>query len=262
MRTASLLRTIAQIAAVLFVFALFASGSPLAEAAEIKVLTSVALTPTFDELAPQFEKASGNKLAIGYALIAEVRKRMLAGESADVVILSRPVMEELEKAGKLASDGIVDVAGTEVGIAARAGAQKPDIGTVEALKRTLLAAKSISYADPAKGGASGVYFAQVLERLGIAAEMKPKTVLVPGPQAGEAVAKGEAELGVAQVSELVTVPGTELVGTLPGEYARVTMFSAALGAGSKVAEEAKAFIRFLTEPTAAAVFKAKGFKSG
>ena len=239
-----------------------ALGSGVAHAAEIKVLTSVALTPVLDELKPKFEQASANKLAIGYALIAEIRKRMLAGETADVIILSRPVMDELQKDSKFAPGPIVDIAGTAVALAVRAGAPRPDIGTVEALKRTLLAAKSIVYADPAKGGASGVYFAQVLERLGIAQQMKPKTMLVPGAQAAEVVAKGEAELGVAQTSEIVTVAGAQVLGPLPGEYGRVTLFSGAVGAGSKVAEEAKALLRFLTGPTAAAALKAKGFQPG
>jgi len=171
-------------------------------------------------------------------------------------------MDELQKDSKFAPGPIVDIAGTAVALAVRAGAPRPDIGTVEALKRTLLAAKSIVYADPAKGGASGVYFAQVLERLGIAQQMKPKTMLVPGAQAAEVVAKGEAELGVAQTSEIVTVAGAQVLGPLPGEYARVTLFSGAVGAGSKVAEEAKALLRFLTGPTAAAALKAKGFQPG
>ena len=130
-------------------------------AAEIKVLTSVALTSAFSELVPNFEQVTGNKLNIGYSLIADIRKRMLDGETADVIILSRPVMDELDKQQKFASGSVTNVAGTPVALAIRAGAPKPDISTVDALKRTLLAARSIVYADPAKGGASGVYFAKV-----------------------------------------------------------------------------------------------------
>ena len=244
-------------------FALIAaSEGTVADAAEVSVLTSVALTPALDELAPQFERATGNKLKIGYSLIADIRKRMLAGESADVVILSRPVMDELQKAGKFAPGSIVDVAGTAVALVVKAGGAKPDIASVEALKRSLLAAKSIVYADPAKGGASGVYFAKVLDRLGIAEAMKAKTKLVPGAQAAEVVAKGEAEIGVAQTSEIVTVPGAELLGPLPGELASITLFSADIGAGTKVPEAAKALIQFLAGPQAAPVFKAKGFQPG
>jgi molybdate transport system substrate-binding protein len=140
--------------------------SHVAQAAELKVLTSMALTSVLDELKPSFEKATGHKLNIGYDLIAAHRKSILDGEAADVIILSRAPMEELLKQGKVSTG-----------------------------------------ADPAKGGASGVYFARVLDRLDIAEQMKPKTILVPGAQAAEVVAKGEAELGVAQGSEIVPVPG-------------------------------------------------------
>src|SRR5258705_900631 len=174
-------------------------------AAEIKVLTSVALTSALNQIAPNFEQATGNKLNIGYSLIADIRRRILDGETADVIILSRPVMDELDKQQKFASGSITNVAGTPVAVAVRAGAPKPDISTVDALKRTLLAAKSIVYADPAKGGASGVYFAHVVDRLGIADQLKSKTILVPGAQAAEVVANGEAEIGVAQTSEIVPV---------------------------------------------------------
>ena len=135
-----------------------------------------------------------------------------------MIILSRPVMDELQKQEKVATGPITNVVGTAVSVAARAGAPKPDMSSVDAFKRSLLAAKSIVYADPAKGGASGVYFASVLDRLGIAEQMKPKTILVPGAQAADIVAKGEAELGVAQASEIVPVAGAQLVGPLPGEY--------------------------------------------
>ena len=234
----------------------------VADAAEVKVLTSVALTSALDELAPQFERATGNKLTIGYGLISDIRKRILEGESADVIILSRPVMDELQKQDKVAVGPITNVVGTAVSVAARAGAPKPDMSSVDAFKRSLLAAKSIVYADPAKGGASGVYFASVLDRLGIAEQMKPKTILVPGAQAADVVAKGEAELGVAQASEIVPVAGAQLVGPLPGEYARVTVFSAGIGAGTKAPDAAKSLIQFLTGPTAAPVFKSKGFEPG
>jgi molybdate transport system substrate-binding protein len=231
-------------------------------AAEIKVLTSVALTSALDQIAPKFEQATGNKLNIGYSLIADIKKRMLEGETADVIILSRPVMDELDKQGKFASGSIANIVGTPVALAIRAGAPKPDISTVDALKRTLLAAKSIAYADPAKGGAAGVYFAHVVERLGIADQLKSKTILMPGAQAPEVVAKGEAELGVAQTSEIVPVAGAQVLGPLPGEFASTTLFTAGIGATTKVPEAAKSLIQFLTGPVAVPVFSAKGFQPG
>ncbi len=232
-----------------------------ANAAEIKVLTSVALTTALNELAPKFEQATGNKLNIGYSLIADIRKRILEGETADVIILSRPVMDELQKQDKFASGGIVNVAGTPVALAVRKGAARPDISTADALKNALLNAKSIVYADPSKGGASGVYFARVIDRLGIADQLKSKTILVPGAQAAEVVAKGEAEIGVAQGSEIVPVEGAELLGPLPGEFASTTIFTAGIGAPSKVVEEAKSLIQFLGGPVARPLLKAKGFQS-
>jgi molybdate transport system substrate-binding protein len=225
-------------------------------------LTSVALTSALNQVAPNFEQATGNKPNIGYSLIADIRKRMLEGEAADVMILSRPVMDELDKQQKFASGSMTNVAGTPVALAIRAGSPKPDISTVEALKRTLLDAKSIVYADPSKGGASGVYFAHVLDRLGIADQLKSKTILVPGPQAAEVVAKGEAEIGVAQSSEIVPVAGAEVLGPLPGELASTTLWTAAIGATTKAPEAAKSLIQFLTGPVARPVFSAKGFQPG
>jgi molybdate transport system substrate-binding protein len=232
-----------------------------ARAADVKVLTSVALKSVLDELAPAFEKVTGNKVTIGYDLAAEQKKRILAGEAADVIILTRGMMDDLQKQGKLAGD-LVNVAGTPVVLAARAGAPKPDIGTADALKKTLLAARSVVYADPAKGGLSGVAFARALDRLGIAEQMKPKTILVPGAQSADLIAKGEAELGVGQASEIVPVAGVQVVGPLPGELASTTLFTAAVGQASKAPDAAKAFIEFLTGTEATPRFEAMGFQPG
>jgi molybdate transport system substrate-binding protein len=243
--------------------AIFGSVHPNgAQAAELKILTSVALTSVLDELAPMFEKATGTKLSIDYNLIAVQRKRILEGESADVIILSRGVMDEVQKQDKIGASGLVNVAGTPVSVAARAGAPTPDISTADAFKQTLLNARSLVYADPARGGASGVYFARVLDRLGIAEQMNAKTILVPGAQAAEVVAKGEAELGVAQASEIVPVAGAQLVGPLPGEFASMTVFTAGIGAVSQSPDPANELIKFLTGPEAAGRFKAKGFEPG
>jgi molybdate transport system substrate-binding protein len=150
-----------------------------AYAAEVKVMSTVALTPTLDELKAKYE-SSGNRLVIVYNTIAGLRKQIDAGETADVLILSRPVLEALQSQGKVADGSIANMGKTYVAIGVRTGAPLPDISTAEKLKAALLAAKSISYADPAKGGASGVYFARVIDRLGITDQMKSKTVLVPG----------------------------------------------------------------------------------
>ena len=234
----------------------------VARAAEIKVLTSVALTSSLNEVVPAFERQTGHKVTIDYNLAAEQKKRILAGERADVIILTRAMMEDLAKQGKVKADSIANVAGTPVAIVARAGSAKPDISSVETFKQTLLSAKSISYADPAKGGLSGVVAARAIEHLGIAEQLKAKTILVPGAQAPELVAKGEAELGIAQASEIVPVAGVQLVGPLPGELASTTLFTAGIGAESQSAAAAKALIDFLRGPEAAPSFKAKGFEPG
>lgn len=225
------------------------------------MLSSVALTSVLNELTPAFEKKTGDKLVIDYDLAANLKKRILDGERADVIILTRSMMEDLLKNNKLAADGLVNVAGTPVALATRAGAQKPDIGNAEAFKQVLLSARSIVYADPAKGGLSGVVAARAIERLGIAEEMKAKTILVPGAQAAELVAKDEAELGIAQASEIVPFAGVQLVGPLPGDLGGMTLFTGGIGAESRSAEAAKGLIKFLTGPEATPNFKAKGFEA-
>ena len=228
-------------------------------AAEVKVFTSVALKSALDALAPAFEKKTGHKLVIDYALAAEQKKRVLDGERADVIIVTRAMMEDLVKQKKV-TEGLVNVVGTPVSVAARTGAPKPDVSTVEAFKQALLAAKSLAYSDPAKGGLSGVATARAIEHLGIAEQMKPKSILVSGALAPELVAKGEAELGIAQASEIVPIAGTQLVGPLPGELAVMTLFTGGIDTESQSVEAGKALIEFLTGPDAAASFKAKGFE--
>jgi molybdate transport system substrate-binding protein len=232
--------------------------APAAFAAEIKVMSTVALTPTLAELTPKYEASSGNRLVFVYSTIADLKKRIEGGETADVMILSRPALEELQTQGKIAQSSIANVGSSYVAVGVRADAPKPDISTAEKLKAALLAAKSISYADPAKGGASGVYFAKVLDRLGIADQMKSKTILVPGAQAGELVAKGEAEMGVAQASEIASVPGAQVVGPLPGDLNSAIIFAAGIGSTAKDPAAAKSLIELLTGPTGAAVLKSKG----
>jgi len=234
------------------------AGARAVLAADLKVMSTVALSATLDEVKPKFESATGHKVTIVYGVIAELKKRVQDGETSDVMLLSRAALDDLQSQGKVAAGSIVNVASSSVSVAARSGAPKPDISTSDALKRAVLASKSIVYADPAKGGASGVHFARVLERLGIADEMKAKTILVPGAQAAEVVSKGEAELGVAMASEIVPIAGAQLVGPLPGHLGMSLVFSAGMGPTSKDPAAASALIRFITGPATAAVLKAKG----
>src|SRR6201985_1783843 len=248
------LRTIATAVGVLMV------SSTVGHASDLKIFAPVALTQALNELSPIFEQKTGHKLSISYDLAAVQKKRILDAERADVIILTRAMMEDLAKQNKLAPGNIVNIAGTPVALAARAGAPKPDITTVEAFKQTLLSAKSISYADPAKGGLSGVVAGKAIERLGIAEQMKAKTTLVPGAQPPDLVAKGEVELGIAQASEIVPIAGVQLVGPLPGELGSLTLFTGGVGAESGSADAAKALIEFLSGPEAAPHFKSKGFE--
>jgi len=249
-----------QAAAALFGFSLLSALTTIttaARAAEVKVLSTVALTPALDELVPNYE-SGGNRLTIVYSTIAELKKRIDGGETADVLILSRPVLDGLAAQGKVTEGSIVSIGTSYVAVGVRAGSALPDISTPEKLKVALLATKSISYADPAKGGASGIHFARVLDRLGIADQMKARTVLVPNAQAGELVAKGEVEMGVAQASEIAAVPGTKVVGPLPGDLNSSIIFAAGIGSASQNPAAAKALIELLTSPAGTAVLRAKG----
>src|SRR6516164_2730160 len=225
-------------------------GAVWANAAEIKVLSSVALTSALDELAPVFERTTGNKLVIDYGVAAQLRERFLAGAAADVLILTRQLMDDLQKQGKVTTGSLKNVGGTAVAVAVRAGAPKPDISSVDAFRRALVSVKSVVYDDPAKGGASGVYFARVIDRLGLTEQLRAKTILVPGAQAAEVVARGEAEFGIGQASEIIPVSGAQLLGPLPGEIGSVTVFTAAISAGTKAPEADKALIEFLSGPVA------------
>jgi molybdate transport system substrate-binding protein len=234
-----------------------------AEAAELKVLSAIGMQSVLEDLGPKFERATGHKLAISFATAGAAVKRAQGGEAADVVIATRQGIDGLVKNGKAAAGNVTALASAGISVAIRKGAPKPDISSPDALKRTLLAAKSISYVDPASGGASGIHFAKVLDRLGIASEMKSKTVF-PNPktpaEVGVLIANGEAEIGVHIIVELISVAGIDIVGPLPGDLQNTIVFAAAVMASAKNAEVAKALVNFLRTPEAVAVIKAKGME--
>ena len=234
-----------------------------AEAAELKVLSAIGMQSVLEDLGPKFERATGHKLAISFATAGAAVKRAQGGEATDVVIATRQGIDGLVKNGKAAADNVTVLASAGISVAIRKGAPKPDISSPDALKRTLLAAKSISYVDPANGGASGIHFIKVLDRLGIANEMKSKTVF-PNPKApaevGVLVANGEAEIGVHIIVELISVAGIDIVGPLPGDLQNTIVLAAAVMASAKDAEAAKALVNFLRTPEAVAVIKAKGME--
>jgi molybdate transport system substrate-binding protein len=234
-----------------------------AEAAELKVLSAFGMQSVLEDLGPKFERATGHKLTLAFATGGATVKRVQDGEAADVVITLRPGIDTLVKDGKAPAGSMTVLARSGIVVIVRKGAPKPDVSSPDALKRTLLAAKSISYVNPASGGASGIHFAKVLDRLGIANEMKSKTVF-PNPQTpaavGVVVANGEAEIGVHIVQEVISVAGIEIVGPLPGDLQNTIVFAAAIMGGTESAEAAKALVSFLRTPEAAAVIKTKGME--
>ena len=230
-----------------------------AEAAELKVLSALGMQAVMEDLGPKFERATGHKLTITFATLGAAVNRVQGGETADVVIIPQPGIDSFVKDGKAVASNVTVVARSGTGLAVRRGAPKPEISSPEALRRALLAAKSISYSDPALGGASGIHFAKVLDRLGIANEMKSKTVFAKPPGTIELmVANGEAEIGVTSPQGIIAVAGIELVGLLPGDLRDTIVFSAAIMAGAKDTAASKALVDFLRTPDAAAVIKAKG----
>jgi molybdate transport system substrate-binding protein len=227
--------------------------------ADLVVFSTIGVRSAAEQLFAQFDKASGHKLAVTWGTAPMLVKRIEDGDTADVVVLSHAGIDALQKLGKLAAGSVVTLASSGVGIAVKAGAPKPDISTPDALKKTLLDAKSIAYSEPSAGGASGVYFAKLLERMGIAEQMKPKTKYPPpGGFSANLLMTGEAELAVQQKPELLHVAGAEVIGLLPGDLNVVTEFAAAIMVGSKNADAAKSLIKMLQSPEAAAIFRSKG----
>lgn len=220
------------------------------EAAEIKVLSAGAMKAMVTELGGEFTRETGHTLALTSGTVGQLRDKLLAGEAADVVVMSDTAIDQLIGQGHLVRGSRVDIARTGIGVAVRDGAPKPDIATPEAFKRALLAAKSIAYVDPASGATSGIYFAGLLQRMGIAAAVKDKTVFRRGGgYVAEMVARGEAELAVHQISEIIPVKGATLVGPLPRELQKITVYSAALPTRAAATEPANAFVEFMARPT-------------
>ena len=253
------------VAATIFAIVAAAYKPTAADAAEIKVLASGALKLALTRLVPEFEKSSGDKISIGYGPAGSIAGRVQAGEVTDVAIVGVSQLEELQRQGRIVAGSSVDIAGITIGVAVRKGAAKPDIGTVEAFKHALLSSRAIGYRDPATGSTSGTYTARMIEKLGIAQAMQAKTRLDRSD--GDApenvfkpLAKGEIDMQIGQITEIVLAPGIDLVGPLPPEIQNTTVLTAGILTGSKQSEPAKALIRFLASPTTAASLQADGFQ--
>jgi molybdate transport system substrate-binding protein len=245
------------IAAALLSVVLVGVHATAGAAAEIKVLATHAAQAVMEVLGPQFEQATGHKLVCAYDPSAAVRRQIEAGAAFDVAIITHATLDALAKKNKIEAASISDIGKSGLGVAVKKGAPKPDISTVDAFKRTLLAAKSVVRSTE---GASGAYFGELLGRLGIADQMKDKLRLGPSGRISEMAARGEVELAVQQVSEILPVEGADFVGPFPAEVQLYTMFSAGVASAAKDPKAAMDLVKFLVAPAAAGVVKSKGLE--
>jgi molybdate transport system substrate-binding protein len=225
--------------------------------ATLKVLSTHAAVDVLNELGPKFERAHGCRLIYGYDPAKAVKRHVENGAAFDVAIVTRPVFDDLVAQGKMLAEPRGDVGRSGLGLSVRQGAAKPDIATAEAFKRTLLAAKSVARSTE---GTSGIYFNTLLERLGIAEAMRDKIVLGPSGRVAELVARGEAEIAIQQVPELLPVAGAQYVGPFPPELQLYSDFTAGVAGASRHRDLAAAFVMALVTPEAAALFKAAGLE--
>lgn len=232
------------------------SAASVARSADVEVLSGGAMRRFLIEAVPLFEQASGAKVATRFGLTRDMKAEIEAGAAFDVALLPRRAIDELVAAGKIAPGSPTDAVRSLVGFMVRTGAAEPDIGTVAALKKTLREAKSISYSK----GPSGLYVAELLQRLGLAQEMKDKTVFAIGRPVGVVVASGEAEVGMQQIIENQPVEGAHLVGPLPSELINFVLYTAGLAPAAEQNASARAFVAFLASPAAVRIIRTKGME--
>ena len=232
---------------------------------EIKVLATTAMKTSLDELAPDFERATGNKLSFSFGPSARITKMVADGEETDVAIVTVQGLKDLTQQGKLVPGSGADIARSAMALAVQKGAAKPDISSGAKFKAALLAAKSLGMSNPVGGGQSGANLAKIFDNLGITEAMNTKSVYGPGGPAGligNFLVRKEVEIGIQQLPELMAVPGIDIVGPLPADVQLMTVFSAGVSTSAKNADGAKALIQFLATPKAAAVMKSKGMEAG
>ncbi len=232
----------------------------VAGAAEIKLLSPIAFEPAAVVLIPEFEKLSGHKVTVSYGTAGAIAGRVEKGEAVDVVMTAVPLLEKLQGQGKLLAGSRADICKVGLGVFVRQGAPRPDISSVEAFKRSLSEAKSIGYVNPSFGVPTGIYMTGLLERLGMAEEMRPKTRLLVVADRFAGITRGEADIGFNQMSEIVAEHGIDLVGPLPAPIQNYTSFAAAVTADSSAADAARALIAHFSSPASRAIIKIKGFE--
>jgi molybdate transport system substrate-binding protein len=241
------------------VAAVMVIGTATAHAAEIRLIASAAVKPGVVELIRAFEESSGHKVTPIWAGTEAIAKRIKDGELVDIVLIAARNIDELVSEGRLVAGSRADVAKSGIGIAVRAGMPRPDVSSREAVREAVLAAKSIAYSS----GPSGVYLAELFKKMGIAEQIKGKVKQTPsGVQVGEVVARGDADLGFQQISELLHVEGIEYLGPLPADIQHITMFSAGLHSAAAAPDAAKALIKFLVAPEAGPTIRKSGMEPG
>jgi len=240
--------------------AAIAALSTAAQSADIKIICSNGFHAVMQELGPQFERATGHKLVVSYGLAAVLGKQIEGGESFDLTILAPPQIDALLKQGKIAADSRTVLARSGMGVMVRSGAPKPDISTVDAFKRALVNAKSIAFPPQ---GQSGIYLVGLIERLGLTEALRTKMMpIANGPMTGETVARGEAELGITPIGELLAVKGVALVGPLPAEVQNYIVQTAGVSAAAAQGAAARDFLKFLMAPANTHVIVEKGMEPG
>ncbi|MFY9759601.1 MAG: substrate-binding domain-containing protein [Xanthobacteraceae bacterium] len=235
----------------------------MASAVEIKILSTTAMKMVFEELAPRFERETGNRFSVNLGPSLVLEKRLLDGEAADVAIVTGPGAKELTERGKIFAGSLVEVARSLIGVAVPKGAPRPDLSSVDGFKRALLAAKSIALSKPVGGGASGAHMAKVFDELGMTEAMAAKAKYGAGGAAGLAglvVLRGEADIGIQQMAELIAVAGIDVVGPLPPDIQSATMFTAGIPTNASHPDAGRSGIEFLTTPAAKSMIKAKGLE--
>lgn len=229
-------------------------------AAELTVLTAGAFKPVVSALVPTFEAQTGHTVRVENDTAGALQRRIAQGERFDLVVLPPAALESLARAGKLAGANPTSLARVGIGVAVKQGAKLPDVGTEAAFREALLAARAVAFIDPAAGGSSGIYLAQLFQRMGIAAQIAPKAVLVPGGLVAQRLVSGEADLALHQISEILAVPGVTLVGPIPAEVQNYTVYAGGLSATSTDPPAARAFLELLAGERAKAVLKDKGME--
>ena len=255
------MRLISALLATALTLAITPAMSQLAKANEIRVVSGGAFKQVLTPLATQYEKESGNKVAITYQTVGQHLALIRGGqEEFDVAILTPEAIDALAREGKIVPGSRTDLAKTGVGVVVKSGSPLPDISTDDAFRKTLLSAKSVAFIDPKAGGSSGIYVERLLVQLGIADQVNAKAVLVHGGAVADHIADGEAEIGIHQISEILPVKGAVLVGPLPGQIQNFTVYSAGVGTAAKDGAATCALVKFLAGPRAGPIIKAKGME--